>query len=53
MFWRKHGKRPIIHSDFKICSNGHLWKAKRNIKDVEGKLKVIVTMVKVKSNLFK
>ena len=52
MFWRKHSKRPIIHSDFKICSNGHLWKARRFVKDVEGELKVIVMMVKVKSNLF-
>ena len=52
MFWRKHGKRTIIHSDFKICSNGHLWKARRYVKDVKGKLKVSFVMVKVKSNLF-
>jgi hypothetical protein len=52
MFWRKHSKRPIIHSDFKICGRGHLWKARRFVKDVEGELKVIVMMVKVKSNLF-
>ena len=52
MFWRKHSKRPIIHCDFKICSKGNLWKAKRDVKDVEGKLKVIVSMIKVKSNLF-
>ena len=52
MFWRKHSKRPIIHSDFKICKRGHLWKARRFVKDVEGELKVVVMMVKVKSNLF-
>tara|TARA_R110000823_G_scaffold307272_1_gene429883 strand:+ start:3091 stop:3684 length:594 start_codon:yes stop_codon:yes gene_type:complete len=46
MFWRKHSKRPIIHCDFKICSNGHLWKQKINIENLTTK------MIKVKSNLF-
>ena len=46
MFWRQHSIKPKILADFKICSDGHLWKRKIDIENLKTK------MIKVKSNIF-